>query len=97
MSTVRKMLPAMGATVLVRFESLQILCTVLDVKNSWGKPRLLITPDSNKSSGQQWVEMDRVIIPAAEAVHNHVRNPYGECYQCGKKMAVEYEAAALPQ
>jgi hypothetical protein len=66
MTTALEMIPAIGATVLVRFEQLQILCTVLNVKNSWGKPRLLITPDSRNSTGQQWVELERVTVPATE-------------------------------
>lgn len=77
MTTAREMIPALGATVLVRFEQLQILCTVLDVKNAWGKPRLLITPDSRNSTGQQWVELERVTIPAKEAADMLARQPAG--------------------
>jgi len=36
------------------------------------------------------------IIPAnsilRQTPHNHVRNPHGQCYQCGKDMADAYEA-----
>ena len=53
------MQPAIGASVSVRFEDLTIACTVRNVKNSWGKPRLLVTPVSG--SGGQWVELTRVI------------------------------------
>ena len=37
MQTCLNMLPAVGAWVQVRFESLWIECEVIDVKNSWGK------------------------------------------------------------
>ena len=62
MTTAREMIPALGAHVLVRFESLTVECWVKDVKNSWGKPRLLIVPVVG--SGEQWVELGRVTIPA---------------------------------
>lgn len=57
-ATCLDMIPAIGARVIVRFEDIQIECVVSDVKNSWGKPRLLITPVSG--NGSQWVEMSRV-------------------------------------
>jgi hypothetical protein len=57
------MLPALGARVFVRCETLQIECTVKNVKNSWGQPRLLVAPVSG--SGEQWVELGRVTVPAA--------------------------------
>ena len=62
MTTALDMLPAIGATVLVRFENLSILCTVKNVKNSWGKPRLLIAPVAGE--GEQWIELGRVTVPA---------------------------------
>lgn len=52
------MLPAVGAWVQVRFESLWIECEVIDVKNSWGKARLWIKPLAGE--GCQWVELSRV-------------------------------------
>ena len=57
-ATCLTMLPAIGAKVTVRFESLTIDCTVKDVKNAWGKPRLLIEPETGR--GQQWIELSRV-------------------------------------
>lgn len=57
-ATCLNMLPAIGAQVSVRFEKVLIDCLVADVKNSWGKPRLLIRPQLG--SGEQWVELDRV-------------------------------------
>jgi 2-keto-3-deoxy-galactonokinase len=57
------MTPALGAHVNVRFEDLIIECWVKDVKNSYGKPRLLIVPVVG--SGEQWVELGRVTIPAS--------------------------------
>lgn len=56
--TAREMLPAIGQTVEVRFEELSVLCTVLDVKTAYGRPRLLIKPLTG--TGSQWVELSRV-------------------------------------
>ena len=61
MATALQMLPAIGARVFVNCELLRVECEVKDVKNSWGKPRLLIAPISG--TGQQWVEMGRVTLP----------------------------------
>lgn len=60
MTTALEMLPAIGAKVRVRFESMQIDCTVKNVKNSWGQPRLLVSPVAG--TGEQWVEMGRVTV-----------------------------------
>jgi hypothetical protein len=71
MTTAREMLPAIGAHVFVRFESLTVECWIKDVKNSYGKPRVLITPVVG--SGEQWVEMGRVTVPknpAMEPLHS---------------------------
>ena len=67
-ATCLSMLPAVGAKITVRFESLSIDCTVKDVKNSWGKPRLLVEPLTGR--GEQWVEMSRVatLYPSASAI-----------------------------
>jgi hypothetical protein len=66
MTTALDMIPALGARVLVRCdasrEAMQVECTVKNVKNSWGKPRLLVTPVAG--SGEQWVELERVTVPA---------------------------------
>ena len=56
--TCLSMLPAVGAWIQVRFESLWIECEVVDVKTSWGKPRLWVTPLAGE--GCQWVELSRV-------------------------------------
>lgn len=56
--TAREMLPAIGQTVLVRFEEILINCTVRNVKSSYGRTRLLVSPMSG--SGEQWVELPRV-------------------------------------
>mgnify|MGYP001616050148 CR=1 len=58
--TARQMLPAIGQSVTVRCESLHVACTVEDVKNSYGRNRLLVRPLSG--SGQQWVELERVTV-----------------------------------
>jgi hypothetical protein len=57
--TVRQLVPALGSTVLVRFEELTIECNVADAKNSWGKVRLLVEPLAGK--GQQWIELGRLV------------------------------------
>lgn len=65
--TANEMIPAVGVRVDVRFEDLRVTCTVVDVKTSWGKPRLLIEPVSG--SGQQWVELGRVhLLPRSQAL-----------------------------
>lgn len=56
--TVRELIPAIGAHVAVRFESIEIKCRVLDAKNAYGKVRLLIEPISG--NGSQWIELSRV-------------------------------------
>jgi hypothetical protein len=56
--TANEMIPAVGAHVVVAFEQVQVACTVLDVKTSWGKPRLLIAPLSG--DGSQWIELSRL-------------------------------------
>lgn len=57
-ATCMSMLPAVGAWVQVRFESLWIECEVVDVKNSWGKARLWVKPLAGE--GCQWVELSRI-------------------------------------
>lgn len=56
--TATEMIPAVGEPVRVRFEDLWIDATVVDVKSSWGKARLLIRPVAG--NGQQWVELGRL-------------------------------------
>jgi len=61
--TATEMIPAVGQRVYVRFESCRVLCTVQDVKCSYGRPRLFVTPVAG--DGSQWIELSRVleIIP----------------------------------
>lgn len=58
MPTANQMLPAIGQAVLVRFEDLTLECRVLDVKSSYGRIRLSVSPVSGY--GTQWVEMSRI-------------------------------------
>lgn len=58
--TAKAMLPAIGAGVSVRFEDIRVLCTVKDVKFSYGRPRLLVEP--NAGAGSQWVELNRMCL-----------------------------------
>jgi hypothetical protein len=62
---------ALGQSVLVRMENLEIPCTVLDVKSSWGKVRLQVTPLNG--NGSQWIELERV-----------VKKQDQECYESAK-------------
>ena len=45
---------------MVRCEALEVACTVRDVKESYGRPRLLVRPEAG--TGEQWVELGRVRI-----------------------------------
>ena len=56
--TANEMIPAIGQGVTVRFEDLHIHCTVRDVKSSYGRIRLLVSPVSG--NGSQWVEPSRI-------------------------------------
>jgi hypothetical protein len=57
-ATCNQMLPAVGQDVMVRFEDLTIACKVLDVKSSYGRIRLEVSPLSG--TGRQWVEVSRI-------------------------------------
>lgn len=58
-NTVQQLIPAIGAVVSVRYEEITVRCTVVDAKNSWGKVRLLITPELG--NGSQWIELGRLV------------------------------------
>lgn len=58
--TANEMIPAVGMTVNVRFESLQVLCTITDVKMAYGRARVQIKPLAG--DGTQWVELSRVSL-----------------------------------
>jgi hypothetical protein len=66
-NTVRELTPAIGESVYVQFESLAILATVVDAKNSWGKVRLLIRPAMGV--GEQWIELSRLVANPNQACH----------------------------
>ena len=68
-ATCLSMLPAIGAPVRVRFESIYVECIVRDVKSSWGKARLMVVPVTG--SGSQWVEMDRIVVGPRNAQDGH--------------------------
>lgn len=59
--THNEMTPAIGAKVLVRFESIHVACTVIDAKTAYGRPRLLIRPEAGER--EQWIELNR-LVPA---------------------------------
>jgi hypothetical protein len=56
--TAREMIPAIGQQVMARFESLQIVVSVKDVRYVWGKPQIQIAP--LHGTGFQWVELGRI-------------------------------------
>lgn len=57
--TANEMTPALGQQVyLVLDRELRFLVEVLDVKFSWGKPRLQVTPIAGK--GTRWVDLSSV-------------------------------------
>jgi hypothetical protein len=56
--TYHDMTPAIGAKVSVKFEDIRVPCTVRNVKNSYGRVRLEVVPESG--SGSQWVEVSRL-------------------------------------
>jgi hypothetical protein len=56
--TATEMIVAVGTMVQLRAGELWIDSTVLDVKVSWGKNRLLLAPVAG--DGTQWVEMSSV-------------------------------------
>lgn len=58
--TANEMIPAVGKTVGVVCENWVIPMVVRDVKESWGRVRLLVAPQDDLASGEQWVEMGRV-------------------------------------
>lgn len=72
--TTQQMLPAIGRKVVVRFEEIEVVCVVRDVKTAWNKARLLIEPEAG--SGRQWVEMGRVLrLAMPEWVKDATRGP----------------------
>lgn len=46
-----------GTRVLVRFEEIQVLCRIADVKSAYGHVRYLVEPASGE--GSQWVDNSR--------------------------------------
>ena len=56
--TARQMLPAIGSTVSVRFEQIQVVCNVVDVKQAYGTVRVQVVPTAG--AGSQWVELPRL-------------------------------------
>ena len=64
--TATMMLPAIGQTVHAAFEDLTIEVRVSDVKSSYGRVRLLVSPVSGL--GSQWIEVSR--LRAAESTNS---------------------------
>lgn len=63
--TYHDMTPAIGQRVSVNFEDIRVVCNVRNVKSSYGRIRLLVAPENG--SGEQWVEMSRLNVPATSA------------------------------
>jgi hypothetical protein len=57
--TATELIPAVGALVSVRFESVTVACRVTDAKRSWNVIRLQVEP--LQGSGSQWVELPRIV------------------------------------
>jgi hypothetical protein len=56
--TATEMIPALGQIAYIRFESITVLCRVMDVKQSYGRVRLQVAPTEGEN--RQWVELSRV-------------------------------------
>ena len=56
--TATEMIPALGSRLFVHFESITVLCRVVDVKQSYGKVRLQVVPELGERS--IWIELGRV-------------------------------------
>ena len=57
-NTATQMIIAVGSLVAVRLEGLEVHCKVVDVKNAYGRERLLVQPVAGE--GRIWVEMSRI-------------------------------------
>jgi hypothetical protein len=74
-ATASQMLPAIGQTVRAQFEDLTIDVRVSDVKSSYGRVRLLVSPVSG--TGQQWIEVSRLRAAAdVEALYAELAPVY---------------------
>ena len=76
MATAKEMLPAIGQTVRAQFEDLTIDARVSDVKSSYGRVRLLVSPISG--TGKQWIEVSRLRAASdVEALYAELAPVYG--------------------
>lgn len=75
--TCKEMLPAVGATVLVACDSLNVACRVADVKTAWGRARLLVQPITG--NGEMWVELSRVSMGEARGARVANMVAWGRC------------------
>lgn len=57
-STAKEMIVVVGMTVQLAVEALWFDVKVIDVKNSWGRTRLLVIPVAG--AGERWVELTSV-------------------------------------
>jgi hypothetical protein len=70
------MFPAIGARVMVRFEDVEVACTVENVKTTYGRTRLLVKPLRGK--GSQWIETPRVTEMLVKPHESY------KCAACGR-------------
>jgi hypothetical protein len=70
--TAKQMIIAVGTKVLVRCETIWVTCVVIDVKNVYGRERLLIRPVVG--DGTQWVEMSRIVRALDEPVSDPINH-----------------------
>lgn len=57
--TTKQLYPLIGRSVLVRGDKFMTLCTVQDIKESYGKVRFLVKPVYG--AGEGWVESSRLV------------------------------------
>ena len=56
--TATSMIVMVGTQLLVRFESIDVRCTVTDIKSSYGTLRYQVSPLSG--FGSQWIQESRI-------------------------------------
>jgi hypothetical protein len=69
--TAKEMAVAIDQIVMIRFESINVECRIVDVKSAYGAVRLLVQPVAGM--GKQWVELSRLrtLTAVKEATNNN--------------------------
>lgn len=58
-TSARQLMQWIDKKVFVRFENIEVPCTVLDVRQVWNRTDVFIQADGGK--GQQWISTERVV------------------------------------